>query len=435
MDKRTYFLKAMQAEEFRRRAWVISAFSIINDGGDAWKKDPYAYRVVQMPTGHFFVDPEKNGELTKIDDVKPGQPPFAFMDRVALKKGDMPNVTQDLDTTYGNVLLNYIMLVYPFGAKVEFVTGRISPRKLEALVLPRLQDTPAEGKPREDKYLYVDEYLKFVDAAFSTVAYTQLCVPAATEKTMQAAPGIHEFRDKLIAENKDRLHDPAVIAKIDAALVQYDREWLKGDPGERFLITGKSMNIVRKKQFGMLGAEAGLSDGIDVDLIGRSLAEGWDIDKFPQMNNTQRAGSYNRGHQTMLGGESVKWLLRASSNINITVDDCGTRMGLPMLVDGDNVEKLVGFSIVSKQGHLHIPDMDAARQYIGKRVLMRSPMFCKLPYTDYCKCCVGDRLAATPTSASTAVSGYGSTLMDIFMQAGHGKQLSLAKFDWQKDIN
>jgi hypothetical protein len=434
MDKRTFFLKAMAAQEYRRRAWVISAFSLINEGGDAWKKEPYAYRLVQMPTGHFFVDPDKNGELTKIDDTKAGSAPFSFKDRILLKKGDMPNVFQEVDTNYGNVLLNYTVLVYPFGHKVPFVTGRIKPRQLENIVLARLEDTPKAGETRDDKYLYVDEYINFVDAAFAMVAYTQLCVPAATEKTMQPADGIHEYRDKLLAENKDRLHDPAVIAKIDAALVQYDREWLKGDPGENFMITDKSMAIVRKRQHGMWGAEAGLSENINVDLIPTSLGEGWDIDKFPQMNNSHRAGSYNRGAQTMLGGESVKWLLRASSNINITVDDCGTKMGLPLQVDNDNIEMLVGFSIVSKQGRIRIPDMDTARQYLGKRVIVRSPMYCKLTLTDYCKCCVGDRLAANPTSASTAVAGYGSAFLNIYMQAGHGKKLSLAKFDWKKDI-
>jgi len=434
MDKRTFFLRAMQAQEYRRRAWVITAFSLTNEGGDAWKQEPYAYRIVQMPTGHFFVDPEKNGELTKIDDAKPGQAPFAFKDRILLKKGDMPNVVQDTDTTYGNVLLNYTVLVYPFGHKVPFVTGRIMPRKLEAMILPRLEDTPAEGKPRDDKYLYVDEYKNFVDAAFSMVAYTQLCVPAVTEKTMQAAPGIHEYRDKLLAENKDRLHDPATIAKIDSLLVQYDRDYLKGDPGENFLITDKAFAIVRKRQHAMWGAEAGLSENINVDLIPGSLGEGWDIEKFPQMNSSHRAGSYNRGAQTMLGGESVKWLLRASSNINITDDDCGTKLGLPLLIDSENIKMLPGFSIVGKDGPIFIPDMAAAQQYLGKKVIARSAMYCKSKLTDFCKSCVGARLAVSPTSASTAVAGYGSAFLDLFMQAGHGKKLSLAKFDWQKDI-
>jgi len=435
MNKRDFFLRAMKAEEFRRRAWVISAFSLLNEGGDAWKQEAYPYRIVQMPTGHFFVDPEKGNDLTKIDDAKAGEPPFAFKDRIKLAKGDLPNVFDNIETNYGNVLANCLLFVYPFGHKIPFVLGRMKPRKLEAMILEKgLKDTPKEGAVRDDKFLYVDEYKKFADAAFSLVAYTQLCVPAATPKTLVPPEGIHELRDRLFEENKDRLHDPAVMAKIDAELVAFDRAWLKGDPGENYLITDKNMTITRKKQFGTMGAEGGLSEGINVNPIRKSLSEGWEIEAFPQMNDTLRAGSYNRGAQTMLGGESVKWLLRASSNINIKEGDCGATLGRRWDVTNDNVDQLIGFHLVIQNKPVHVPDREAAQQYLGKSVVMRSPQYCKLPLTDFCAFCVGDRLAANPFAAATAVAGYGSAFLDIYMQAGHGKKLTVAKFDWQNDI-
>jgi len=434
MNKREFFLKAMRADEYKRRAWVISAFSLINEGGEQWKTDPYPYRVVQMPTGHFFVDPENEGQLTKIDDAKTGEPPFSFKERIPLKKGDMPNVGMDIDTNYGNVLVNYLLLVYPFGHKVPFLTGKIKSRQVEQIIRERLMDTPPADQARDDKFLYVDEYKKFANAAFALVAYTQLCVPAATEKTMTPAEGIREFRDKLYAENAGKLHDPVVMAKIDAALVQYDRDWLKGDRGADYLISDKSLTIVRKKLFSTLGAEGGLSDSIAVNPIQTSLEEGWDAERFPQMNDTHRAGSFNRGHLTMLGGESVKWLLRASSNINIVKGDCGSKIGRQLDITPDTVGMLPGFSIVGKDGPIAIPDKEAAQQYLGKKVILRTPQYCKLKLTDFCECCVGVRLSANPKGASVAVAQYGSTLMYIFMAAGHGKAMTLAKFDWKKDI-
>ncbi len=424
----------MAAQEYRRRAWVMSAFALTREDPEAWKKEPYAYRIVQMTTGFSFVDPANENQLTRIEDAKPGEPLFKFLEKIVLKKGATPNVDRDLETTYGNVLLNCIVLVYPFGDKVPFVTGRINPTQLEKIILPRIKDTPPEGAVRDPKWLYTDEYLKFADAAFSLAGFNQLCVPAATEKTMQAAPGIHEYRAKLIEENKDRLHDQAVIAYIDAKLVEYDKAYLKGDASEGFLISKKSTEIVRKKQYGMHGAEVGLTESVDVDLIQNSLSEGWDINKFPAMNNSLRAGSFNRGKQTELGGASAKEIARASSNLAVTDKDCGSQLGYSMDIDGQNYKELIGFWLVGGKEPIHVPDEEAAKKYVGKTVARRTPLFCQLKNTDYCACCVGDTLAANPTALPVAVSEIGSAFLYIFMSAAHAKKLAVTKLNWKRRI-
>jgi len=435
MNKKDFFLAAMHAEEFLRRAWVFSAFALINEDADKWKENPYPYRIVQTPSGHFFVDPNNGNQLSPIEGTKAGEPPFAPKERQQLKANDLPNLKVDVDTTYGRILFNCVVIVWALNNKIDYLNERVNPRALEDMILPRLTDTPAEGEPREDQPIYVDEYLDFCDAMFFMAGFTQICAPAGSRKAMVQAPGMRELRAKLIAENKDRLHDPAVVAKIDAELVAFDKAYLKGDPAEGFLMgKSKSYNIVRKKLFGMHGAEVGLSEGVDVDLIQNSLSEGWDITKFPAMNNSLRAGSFNRGHQTMMGGEEVKWMLRASSNMAVTADDCGTKLGLPMHVDNTNYKKLVGFSVVSEKGSIKVNTDDEAKSYLGKHIMRRSPMLCKLPKTDFCKVCVGDRLAENPTSLSSAVSAYGSAFMDIYMQAGHGKALTVAHLDYKSAI-
>jgi hypothetical protein len=433
MKKLDLFLAAMNAELYRKRAWVISVFALTNEASEDWKKDPYPYRIVQTPTSFFFVDPTDVSKLVMIEDSVIGVPLFNVAEPVDLEPGMVTNLTKGkAETSYGNVLLNYAMLVYAFGKKIEFLPGKIKPTQLENLVIEKLKDNvPVEERNESD--IYVDEYLKFCDAAFYLTAFTQICVPSASAKTLVAAPGIIEFRKKLIEENKDRLQDPVVVAKIDAALVEYDKAYMKGDIGEDFLIGGKAYAVVRKKLYGMHGAETGLEEKIDVDLIQNSLSEGWDISKFPAMNNSLRAGSFNRGAQTMLGGESVKWLLRGSSNISVTIDDCGSVMGVKRFIDQLNFEKYIGFSIV-EEGATKLLTKENVNGYMNKEVSVRSPMFCKLTKTDFCKCCVGSRLAASPTGLSTAISEYGSSFLAIFLALSHGKALQLAKMDYKKQL-
>lgn len=435
MKKLELFLKAMRAEEFKRTAWVVSGFALIKEELEAWRADPYPYRIVQQTTGHFYVDPDKGNELSPIEDGVAGEPLYKMKDRIKLAPGDLPNLDKAVEVPLGNVILNWLCLVWPFGSKVSFVTGRIAPRQLEDLVLPRLRDTPEEGIPREAKYLYVDEYLKFCDAAFFLTGFTQLCVPSATVKTMTRDPRIPEIKAKLLAENKDRLHDPTVVAKIMADLVAVDKEYLKDDPGADFYAVNanKAYNVVRAKLFLMHGAEVGLGDNVGVTLIENSLTEGMDVTKFPAMNDSLRAASFNRGAQTMLGGESVKWLLRSSANMSVAAEDCGSDLGTSFEVDGANYVKLIGYHVVQGKGSVEVTE-DNANTFVGKRVMIRSPMYCRLPKTDYCAFCVGKLLANNPNGLSMAIAAYGNRFLDMFLAAAHGKALLLAKMDYRKSI-
>jgi hypothetical protein len=428
MKKLDFFLAAMDALEYRRKNWVISAFALIQESVDAWKENPYAYRIVQTPTGYFFVDPKNGLQLTKIEDAKPGVPLFGIYERVSLKAGMIKNLHIDVETRYTQVLVNYITLVFPFGDKLPFMTGKIKVSNVEDLIIDKLQDIPPEGTARDPSLIYVDEFLKFNDAMSFLEQFTQLAVPAASPKSMVAAPGIMELKAKLIEENKDRLYDPAVIAKIDEALIAFDKEYLKGDVSQGFMINQKSYDV-RKRMFAMMGAETGLAESVNVELIQNSLEQGWDISKFPAMNNSLRAGSFNRGAQTMLGGEAVKWLFRASSNLSVTQDDCGSVLGNKLMVKESNLKRLVGFSVIVGGKPVKVATIDDAKKYLGQVVKVRSPMYCNLDKTDYCKVCVGDRLAAHPKALSVAMAEYGSAFLGIFMSAMHGKKLSVAKMD------
>lgn len=430
-DKYTYFLEAMKSGVYLRRSWWFSAFAVVTEDQDEWKKEPYPYRLVQTMTGTFYVNPENVNELIKIKDTEVGQAPFNHRDKVKLKAGSIENLNEDVEATLGNVIWNYTVLIYPFGSKIQFKTGKQTAKGVEAIILPLLTDVPAEGVARDPKLIYVDEYLKFCDAVFFTTGFTQLFVPAATEKSILPPPGITEFKAKLLEEYKDKLHDPAVAALINAELVKFDAEYLKGDESEGFLISKKSRDTVRRKLFLIYGAEPGLDNKYDVDLVKQSLDEGWDYSKFPQLNNALRAGSWSRGAETAVGGEAVKWLLRATSNIVVAMDDCGTKLGKSVELTPENLKKYKGFFMATPAGPVQLTDENAA-SVAGKRVMMRTPLFCKGSGTDFCKCCVGERLSLNPTAASSAVVEYGSAFLGIYMSAAHAKTLTLAKLDWKK---
>jgi len=433
MNKRELFLKVIASGEYRRRLWVISAFAVVDQSSSSIEKTPY--KIIKQTDGYYFIDPENNLELTKIDDADISESVFKIKEKITLNPGDLPNVFETIETNYGTALINALVLCYPFKNKVKYINERFSAKKLESLIVDRIVDNPKDSyEVRSDELIYVDEYLKFTDAMFSLVAYTQLCVPAHTEKSLIECPGIKELRDRLLEKYKDRLHDPATIAVIDAELIKFYKEWIKDDDSMGFLISKKSIEIVRKKLFMMHGAEMGLEENVDVTLIKNSLSEGWDVKAFPAMNNSLRAGSFNRGQQTELGGVAFKELLRASSNLRIVNWDCRSKLGVDIKATDGEEHKLIGFTVINSDGSQNKIDKDNVGKYLMKAVKLRSPLYCLLDKTDYCSVCMGDRLSSNPTGLPTVVSDYGSTFLSIFMAAAHAKGLNLAKMNYKTAI-
>lgn len=180
----------------------------------------------------------------------------------------------------------------------------------------------------------------------------------------------------------------------------------------------------------MHGAEVGLDGNtVNVELVKNSLYEGWDPKNFAAMNNSLRLGSYSRGAETMLGGVEVKWMQRASSNLNVIKEDCGTKLGKVLTVKESDIKDVVGFTIFDKDESIYIEDKEQAGTYLGKTIMVRTPMYCAGKKTDFCTFCLGKRLSTTPTALSSAVSAYGSEFLSISLANAHAKALELAEMD------
>lgn len=433
MHKHDLFKAVLKSDTYLSVPWVISAFSLTREGPDDWKADPYPYRIVQTPVAHYYVDPT-SGSLKAIEGCQPGQPVFRFLERIVLDPGDIENINETVTTSVGTAYFNKACLGAVFGNKIPYVNGRIDANHIENLINEKLVDNPPPGQPRKDDLVYVDEYIHFANTVFDMTNFSQLCTWGMTEKALMPPTGIEQKKAELVEKNKDRLYDPAVIAGIEKELVKFDAEFLKGDPSLNFLLSKKSREIVRKKLYLDYGAERNLTGSQKVDFIQNSLSQGWEVDKFASMNDALRAGSFDRGSETQLGGVTFKEILRATSNISISVDDCGSTVGRPIEVKPETIQHIKGYSIVTPEGAKFIKTKEEAGQYLGKVVHKRSMMYCIAEGNKYCKVCAGFNLSSKPQAAAMAAAAYGSAFLDMFLSAMHGKVLQTTKLDWKKTI-
>lgn len=462
MDKRSFFIEAMQAGAYKHKDWIISAFTVCEGNDDDPKpitgdstqyinsgsKSPdYPYRILRLKEkkGYCFVDPVED-ELIEIVDSDKTKPLFNLKDKLTLRKGDLLNVKTDVETIYGNALVNSMIFIYPFGDKVQFMTGRLTSSKLDKFISERLHDTPEEGEERDDSKLYVDEYLKYCEAVSSLSGLALIGVPAGSPKLLTINPKIRQRRDELYEKHKDELHDPAVVAKIEDELVQMDIDDFKGDPSEGFLIKRKSFAVSRKRSKTSYGIEPGFeTTNSGSKPIQKSLSEKWEIENLPPMVNSLRAASFNRGHQTALGGESVKFFYRVFQNTRILEDDCGVTDGMLWDITEDNYKSFVGLhrafgnnvrqtAETSKSLSTEPMTEEFLKGMIGKKLKIRTPMLCKTKAPSFCARCVGVQIASSPTSVHISMSDVGSIFMLCFMKAMHGKALTTAFYDYNSAI-
>lgn len=270
---------------------------------------------------------------------------------------------------------------------------------------------------------------------FGLMGFAQLCVPSATARTMTTDPRIPELRAKLLNKYKDTLHESATVVKIEQELIAMDKEWMKNDPdgGDGFYIYGKSYDVVRKKLFLMHGIETAFKDGADIDLVTNNLNEGWDIDKLPTMVNSLREGAYNRGRDTALGGEAVKFLGRVFQNTTIVEEDCGSNLGWSKSITEDNYMGFIGFFKIVPKGSEELTEA-SLKASVGKSLTIRTPMMCKTPRTGFCVACMGRRNAINPTALGLLAADVGSQMMGIFMAMMHGRSMKVARYSFKDSI-
>lgn len=430
ISKRDYYIRALNSGAYRHKEWVIRCFAVISHAKES--STHYPYKLHSTDDGAFYYVNEDNKRVF-IEGTFLHTAPFHLMEEIIVGHNEVPNIHQNTVTFYGNLLVNYVCLVYAFGDKVEFKPGPTTVADMEARIEPRLADMPEGRAMRLPDKLYVDEFKRFNDGISHLGGFSQLCVPSATPKTMTVSPEVIKRRNELFKKYEGQLEDPVIQAHIDKELTQMERDWMKGDPGERFYIKGKSYDVVRKKTFLYYGQESGF--GKTGKTITQSLNEGWDIKNLPDMANALRNGSYSRGALTALGGVDAKNNYRMFQNTVVAEPDCGSKLGLRITLHADMAKYFISSYVIEKDGTLVELTEENLPSYTNKPIVLRSVGYCKTANQNLCGVCVGSRIAQTPNAISTYASDIGSKFLLAFLAMMHGKAVKSNKVHYIADLS
>ncbi len=421
MEKRDFIVNALKNDIIFNKWWLFALLSYTE--GESPAED---YSIQYDTKGCYGY---LNGQWHQFQDVGPLEPLVYPLEELRLAPNEFTNQPKAITTTYGNALFNARAIQFALGDRVEFLTGKIDITKVESMLSERTVDG-AESKHEETRGKITIRMLvmDFGIAVADLNDIMEYVTTASSERSLTTDPDMVRVRNAELKDNP-RLHDTAEIARIESVLVKKDEEWLKGDPAAKFSDNRKAKNA-RKRMYSMFGAETGFDETGKATLIDKSLNEGWDRDALPAMYNSLRAGSFFRGYETALGGESVKFFLSVFQNTAITMKDCGTKLYTTHIVLPEQAQEIVGmYERVSPTKYVPITK-DRSRELVGGLVSRRSPRYCIASATDYCETCMGTINSENPFGLGSRASEVGSMFMYIMMAAAHAKALQVVDLDY-----
>lgn len=430
MNQKEFLLLSIRNYAYRERAWVVSVLSVSQfDYNWMLPDQPQGLKDCQVIRTQdnsviMFWNPE-TGQMEEITGLDPNFPVFRGDDEIQLNPEDWGVIKEPTTTTFGRILVNLYYFYDVLGDRAPFFNQEFSKKMLEGFFDKhfRNRDHPRYNDPDTITY---DEFTRCVNNGFAMTPFSRVCVATACPETMYPPRWLMEMRDKLFEENKDQLSDPLVMGRIQAELLTAYKEFLATTPSKNSFIKDKTINDAFNKMF----VSGGISTNFGVStVVTRSLYEGWDLKQLPALANSSIEASFGRGASTADGGEKVKMLIRATQNILITQDDCGSKLGVPWTIDKHAVKRQVGaYAFINGQTVLLTEEILKAN--LGKPMLIRSPDFCKKTHGDSCRYCAGAHNATNERGTSSGASAIGSKIMLIAMKSMHkGSKIDLVEID------
>lgn len=421
VNRTEWFRQAIKKDRWKEPGWITQLFCVteltnIQDVAVTQDNPPLPFDIFASADGKSYCYWDQGeSEFIQFDGSDVTEPLFKVTDRIKLNSGDIPNAHEPIDTNLGNVVINLYMLVYAFGNKFPFFTGKTDGGSIQKIITDRAVNPP-ENPDLHITAAEIDQYKKAVSAL---VSFAMIASASGSRASFTINKEVIELRDKLFDKYKDELSNPAVVADIEKQCVDLDISLRKGDVSDAYFAGDRKLQAVgRKKQSISYGLEGGLSG--ELTLIKSALNEGMNFEDIPLYADSSTAASQSRGLLTAQGGELVKYNLRMFQNSYISEDDCGTKGYIDFFVNAVNVSLLPTRHIFTDNGDTIMVTKAMAKDLIGKRIKLRSPGYCLTPGRNFCKSCVDANIAKRPNGIATTTSKGTSIIMNVAMKKMHG---------------
>ena len=356
-------------------------------------------------------------------------PKISFQEEFDLAPGEYLN-KEKVHTNVGQKILN--VALYGNTPSIQKVLGYVAKpynkdtiNDTEAVIVNAIMD----GKvPNEEFVKYLNNIQWFGNTFNAHVS------ASFTPATFKMLPKVKKRRDELYKQYKEEVKNGDVVAsvKITDELLKIAKEELKDNVGMQIYDSQckPSFGNVYKAMFVSRGPVWNAAEN-RFDISEKAFIDGMDKNDVPIYANSVINGAYPKAVATQQAGYETKKLF--ACNQAITADekgtDCKSKAYREVIVDKKNIKKLIKRYYMNGT-KLERLERDTLSKMIGKKIKIRSPLYCTSTGGKICNKCLGDLpyILGTKNIGLTS-SSIGSGLLNLLMKAFHDTTQSLNMID------
>jgi len=284
------------------------------------------------------------------------------------------------------------------------------------------------------------DYHEYLDQC-NWLAYgcTYFIVPSLDTSMFIVDKEITDMKQRLIEENKEAVqnNDVSTIFNIEQELLKASKEKVKDIPGYQIYASGArgSFDNNYKNSCLMRGSVMNFTDPSKFEASMASLVDGIPKEDFHIYANILTAGTYARAKNTEVGGYLVKQSRSGYQHLMLDEkdSDCGTKKFLEITLTDKNKGLFLLRWIQGSDGKLVLLDADNIKQYIGKKVKIRSPLYCT--NDRICSKCAGELYYKLGmTNIGLIGDRIASTIMQKSMKQFHDSTIKTTKIDYESHM-
>ena len=321
------------------------------------------------------------------------RPLYYTTDEFILKKGTLPNVKEDTQTNIGFYIFNLYVIASVFGDLIPYYCPK------EALISDNVDGLQQKIIDLLLAHKATGEQFSEFQTRFSKIGFKgTLWTPGQSYNFIKVNPEVAKAKPVLLKKWREAVaagEDPVstYVTMVEKPLLNIAKENLKNDPSWPLYARGG------KPKFGNMYKNCTVSMGPVYDPVNgtykiaeNSYMEGVDNNMVSTFANIQVDAAYNRAVGTQIGGADTKLVFAAMQTVKLNPkkgSDCGSTKYREFILTKKNLKNvLLRYIVDDSTGKLVMLTNENASKYVGKKIKMRSAIFCK--DEAFCNICAGD---------------------------------------------
>lgn len=351
---------------------------------------------------------------------------FETTDEFDLKKGEYFNRT-DITTTVGQFIFNKFIVEPVFSKYIDYVNFTISDKGLGKFEGMLSQLLLTDDITTED----FADYLNRIQ--WLGMQFHEPLAASFTMRGMKPVQKVIKERDKLIEENKDALEkgDIITMSAIEKKLVKMAEDEIGDDPSMDLYYSGARGSISNNyKQLSIVKGPIMNKTTGKYEFVKNCFYEGIKKEDIAATATNVTNGAYPKACGTAISGYKGKQISAAMQSVVLRdeIKDCGSKGYVEMVIHPDIAGKLEYREII-EGGKLVTLTKENMSKYIGKKVKLRSIMYCGCDY-GVCLACAGTiyQKLGIKTIGLTARTFTGA-LLNMKMKSFHDTSVKVTEID------